>query len=461
MNQPSEVIRAKLSRSGGGKDGNDLRSLGVLKDAVNQAVNEARTEAQKNNDSIPTKQALIPSSEEIVAAKLTPRCIVSEYLYADVAQIVAPGSTGKTTQLLYECACIALGRQLWGFEVVSPGWTLFVTAEDQRERLIARLRSITDAMELDATERRHVFESVLFWDVTGTGQKLVRAAEGNIILSGLADAVVDRFKDDPPVIVTFDPLVSFGASEQAVNDNEQALITAARRIVRGLGCCVRYVHHTGKGNARAGTLDQYSGRGGSALADGTRMTTVLQKWRPGEDAGLRPPSGCRPDPDAIITVLARAKLSYAPPNLPRIWIRRTGFAFEYFTELAQCPEQAASGRADQLERFLISQLKLARYWTKRNLEDRALDDLGMSRDQMRRAVSELEVSGRVVDAGLPEDQRQGRRRTYLHPTAGTAATDTEGHAPEGAHAAPEAMLARMHPEEGARLRQACTPGDGL
>jgi RecA-family ATPase len=379
-------------------------------------------------DDVPDRAALTPTDDEIAAASLTPRCIVEHYLYADVAQLVAPGGTGKTTLLLYEAACIALGWPLWGLRTTAPGWTLCVTAEDQRERLIARLREIAAAMELSPDQRRQVFASVLFWDVTGTGRKLVAMADGNIVLTPLADGIVERHRADPPAIVTFDPLVSFGASEQAVNDNEQALVTAARRIVRGLGCCVRYVHHTGKANARGGTLDQYSGRGGSALPDGTRMTAVLQRWEPSDATHDRPPAGCKADSASSITILARAKLSYAPPNLPRLWIKRTGFGFEHFTDLPQSPEAAAAGRADQLERFLISQIKQGRRWTKRQLEDA---DLSMSRRDLRAAITALEVAGRVVLAELPAEQRQGSRTHYLCPAdhcAGSA--DTPGAVPQ-------------------------------
>jgi hypothetical protein len=34
-------------------------------------------------------------------------------------------------------------------------------------------------------------------------------------------------------------MTSFGASEQMVNDNENGLLLAARRIARSLNCCVR------------------------------------------------------------------------------------------------------------------------------------------------------------------------------------------------------------------------------
>jgi hypothetical protein len=47
---------------------------------------------------------------------------------------------------------------------------------------------------------------------------------GNVVLTGLADVIVERFRDAPPVMVGFDPAISFGAGERIVNDNEQSLV---------------------------------------------------------------------------------------------------------------------------------------------------------------------------------------------------------------------------------------------
>jgi RecA-family ATPase len=270
-------------------------------------------------------------------------------------------------------------------------------------------------MELGPEERATVLHSVCVWDVCGEQVKLVRATDGNILLTELADKIVDAYQDDPPIVVVFDPLVSFGASEGMVNDNEQAIVTAARRIVKGLDCCVRVIHHTGKANARDRTLDQYSGRGGSALADGSRMTTVLQTWS-GYDgkSQLQPPAGCTPSPRSSITILSRAKLSYSPPGLPLIWIKRTGYTFEHFVAIPVSPEQARAAKADQLERFLTHQISIDRYHNKTSLESECRV-MQMSRQELRDALAELQVSGRVVDEDLPKELKYGNRRTYLRP----------------------------------------------
>lgn len=361
---------------------------------------------------VPPKGDLVITEAELRAAELTPRCIVKNHTYADVAQLVAPGGTGKTTLLLYELICIRLGRSLWGCEVVSPGWSLIVTAEDQRERLVARTREILNGMNLSETERARAIAGILIWDVTGEQLTLTVSVDGNLMLTSLADQIVEAFREDPPALVVFDPLVSFGTSEERVNTNEQALVLAARRIVRGLRCCVRYVHHAGKQNSREKTLDQYSGRGGSALADGSRMTFVLQTWEQGDKE--TPPPGCKPDGQSNLVILARPKLSYSIPNLPKIWIKRTGYRFEHFTELRATPEQANAARTEQLHQFLTWELSQGRKYTQNNLEH-SLDKLNMTRQQLRAALSELQVTRRVVDADLPENERQGRKKTYLKP----------------------------------------------
>ena len=383
--------------------------LALMIDGAEPYKPTEKTEADRRG-SPPSKDTLQITSDELIAAKLTPACIVKNYLYCDVGALVGPGGTGKTTQILYEMACIALKRPLYGLDICRSGWCLYITAEDSREILVARLRKVMAAMDLTDDERQAVMDRVLLWDVTGETIKLIEIRNSNIELTTLPDAIVSAYQADPPVLVTFDPMASFGASEGMVNDNEQGIITAGRRIVRGLGCCVRFVAHTGKANARNKTTDQYTSRGGSALSDGSRMVAVMQMWQPGDERKL--PPGLTHSPESSITFLARSKLSYAPPNLPLIWNKRIGWTFEHVTEIPVSDEEREKTILDQVERIIHSEVKAGHYHSKKSLEE-SMAKYNLSRAAVRSAVERLIAYGRVVMADLPKGVGKGGWKTYL------------------------------------------------
>jgi len=359
---------------------------------------------------------LNPSERE--AAALSPAVIVEDYLFADVGLLSAPGGVGKTTLILWEAVHVALGLPLYGLPVRTPGPVLIVTAEDGRSLLAARLHRILRDLGLTPEQMAEVDKRLAIWDVSGDLSRLVDTdAAGRLTPTGMADAIVTAAKTLAPVLVILDPVVSFGATENRVNDGEQAVITECRRIVRGLGCCVRLVTHTGQAAARSGSLDQYSSRGGSALSDGARMVSVLAAWKPSDSD--TPPPTLHMAPGASVIRLARPKLSFCGPQ-PLIWIARDGFRFDWaLAAPAQTPEQQTSTHADQLEKFLLSELATDRRYTRNSLEQ-AKHRLGMNRDPLRRALAELEVSRRIVEQPLPACEQHGRRKTYLHPTRAIA-----------------------------------------
>jgi RecA-family ATPase len=297
-------------------------------------------------------------------------------------------------------------------EVKKPGICLLITAEDRREQCAARLRKMMCAMNLKDTEIQTVLDNVLIWDVTGEQLRLVINIDGNIVPTKLAETVIEIFCDHKPAVITFDPSVSFGASEGMINDNEQAIITACRRIVRALDCCVRMVAHTGKAVAREKVLDQYASRGGSALSDGARMVAVLQPWKPNEKGDRIPPVECVRDDETSLAILARPKLSYAPANLPLIWIKRTGWAYEAFTEYRLSAEERKTALYDQIILFLKAEIKASHYHNKTSLET-AIPNV--KRADAREAINMLMAMGRIIEIELPKEKQVTRKRFYLAP----------------------------------------------
>lgn len=365
------------------------------------------------------------AQSELDTARMTPDCIVERLLYADVGCLIAPGGVGKTTLMLYAAMHIVLGREVFGEIVRKRGRVLILTAEDSRQILVARLRACMNG--LTDSERAAVLDGVRIADVSGLGVKLTDAVADVVLPSERTiDALVTLCREVEPVLVVVDPAVNFGVGESRVNDAEQGLIEAARRLRNDLNCCVLYVHHSGKANARERNLDQYSGRGGSAFADGSRMVLVLQNLPPDE---FESATGQKLADDETGLILARPKMSYClPPG--DIHIRRAGYAFERVDPAPSSKTAKAEACADQVWLLLTHELKEGRRHSKHTIEQ--ADAGNLKRGEIRAALAWLEAAGRVELRDIPGVIQRGKRQ-YLHPVAspdqtGEANTD----APENA-----------------------------
>ena len=334
--------------------------------------------------------------EELESARTSPRVLVRGFLYACVRSRIAAGGTGKTTLAMYEAAVLALGRDLWGYSPAGPVRTVVVTREDDRELLVGRLREILRALHLTETERATVLERVRIVDLSGKPFRLSVVKDDVVTPDTKAvEWLLAMLEDFRPDWVIFDPVVSFGVGESRVNDAEQGLIEAARIVKKRLDCCVELIHHTGKANAREKALDQYAGRGGSALSDGSRMVAVLQPLDAGE--WLKATGTALGDGQSGL-VMALPKLSYAPQQ-GLIYIRRSGYAFHYHQPARpKTPEEESEDCAAKLLGFIELEYASGNLHTGKTL-DTCAKRLGMSRDQVREALLDLKTKGRLVEVG--------------------------------------------------------------
>jgi RecA-family ATPase len=352
------------------------------------------------------------SLDEWNNSRSTPDCIVQDYLYADVAVFIAAGGMGKTTLKLFEAIHIVLGLLLYGLIIHRPGAVLIITAEDSREMLVARLREIAKAMELTDAEIAIVMQRVRISDVSGNGFKVTEVRGDVVKPSAGIDLIIEACQTIKPVLIVIDPAVSFGVGESRVNDAEQGLIEAARRLRKALNCCIQYIHHSGKQNARDKAVDQYAGRGGSAFADGARMVHVLQSLTPDE---WRNETGTELENGESGLRLARPKMSYCAP-VGDILIRRKGHHFQH-VERATISKQAKLDIAEnQVWQLLTFELSQGRYHSKNTLES---IDTGLKRNEVRGALDRLLASLRIESRDVP-NAGKGGKRTYLHPIASSA-----------------------------------------
>lgn len=347
--------------------------------------------------------------DEWDTARLTPDCVVENHFYADVGVFVAPGGNGKTTLILYQAIHIVLGLPLFGHEVRKPGPVVIVTAEDARERLVARLRCIVQELELDPEATDRVRHGIRIADVSGGAFRLTAVRGDVVVPNDELDRVINDCCVLNPVLVVFDPAVSFGVGESRVNDAEQGLIEAARKLRRACNCCVLYIHHTGKQVARDKLRDQYAGRGGSAFADGARMVHVLQtldadEWR--KETG-----GDVLVPGETGMVLARPKMSYCPP-VADLFVKRSGYSFSVVGRIAHDPATERDEDAEHLWQYLASELQADRFHSQRSLE--AALHL-WTRDRVRKALAWLESRLRIESRPKPGPRVRGGSHRYLHP----------------------------------------------
>ncbi|WP_269218939.1 AAA family ATPase [Brevundimonas vesicularis] len=353
-------------------------------------------ELQERSDRVNPLKLDGPISEtEWREARSTQPSVVDQWFYEDVGCFIAPGGTGKTTLLLFQVIHIVLGRPLFGYAVTAPGPVVIITAEDSRETLVARLRQMCVEMPLTEEEIRTVREDIIITDVSGKGIKLTTVEKDVVMPSKALDKLIVEIGVLCPSLLVIDPMVSFGIGESRVNDSEQGLIDAARRIRNVVHCAVIYVHHTGKENARNRTTDQYSGRGGSALSDGARMIHVLQRLDAEEwtkatgDLLQEAESGF---------ILARPKMTWCRPQ-PNIYLKRSSYTFRRYdhigeTEGAQRVNQIAE---DKIWKFVADEWLAGRRHTQNTLQDAAV----MPQKATRQTVARLLAQGRLMkeDAG--------------------------------------------------------------
>jgi RecA-family ATPase len=334
--------------------------------------------------------------ESLDAASLTPRVILSKYLYADVRTRISAGGTGKTTIALYEMVQLALGRPLWGNAPPGPVRSVLISREDPQGVLVARMREIMKAMDLSREEITQVLANIRIFDLSEVKFRLVEIKREVVGYDTVKiEWLADRIRAFKPDWILLDPMVSFGVGEQRVNDAEQGLIEAMRWLRGKFNACIEGIHHSGKANAREKSLDQYSGRGGSALSDGSRMVCVMQPLSAEE--WLKATGQQLAEGESGI-VMALPKLSYAAPQ-PSIYILRKGYHFEQVTALAPANAEVSDKEDEDL---VLETLKDAAakgvFYSRRILRDNNVAIFGgaISKTRILGALDRLKFRGLVT-----------------------------------------------------------------
>lgn len=380
--------------------------------------------------------------DELTGTPYAPPTIVTSYLLQDAGGFVAPGGLGKTTLGLYECVHIILGKPRYGRTVERPGGIIFITAEDGRRIIGSRLNQILRGMDLTSAEIGEVARRFHCEDISGRIARLVEMTKAGVLRqTKLIDEIVERYHGAGISLVHIDPTSLVGPGEASSNDGMAELLRASRRLSAELQAAVRLVHHTSKEVARSGTTDQYAGRGGAAFADNSRfqhqlvMVTSRKLSFEGTDFVAPAEISDRHFADGKVLAVLVHKLSYGKRVRRPIWLVREGFSYRWFDcgpadhdAVKKSTSHANMMGACELVRRYAGDLdahgRPVRF-SRTQLEER-FREAGLGRNEMRVAVQDALLKGYLIESDLPEEERVGRRKTYLAIGEVSAALTAEG-----------------------------------
>lgn len=344
--------------------------------------------------------------EELQSPPPPPRFVLAPYLPAGVPCLLqGAGGTSKTGLLVAAAVGLATGRPLFG-SVPEPGSTLIVSAEDRRDTIRRHLHGATHHLPpdaLDAVSRRIVVK-----DLVGLGFKLTRSAMGaSIVDYGGLQALCEYAAKIPDLrLIAFDTLSRTHGGQES-NEDLARYVEGLEYVCRELGVTTLVLHHTGKAQARAEVVDQYGGRGGSALSDNCR--SVLQLSVPTPGSKDIPSNGVPLIAERRLLRLSHVKCN-AAPLAADVWLERVP------TDAAARLERFAAehGRTDPAGVWAgiaewMGQQTAFPHPTRDTIE-RECKAIA-SRKLLREALSYAGDAGLLLE--VPHPEPKSNRRTYL------------------------------------------------
>lgn len=378
-------------------------------------VDPKRREESAADSVIVGPERAIVRADLFEQAPALPEMVIEAFEPLDVGVMPGAGGTGKTTFELWLAVHRILGRAVFGLDVLRPGPVLVVSAEDGRQRIEYRVWRICKALNLSAAEQRQVLAGLYLEDLTEQRWRLVQSdPAGNLVRTSLGDRLAELYANRELSAVIFDPMTFFGPGERFVNDGEAEVMAAGRTLAGRLQCAVKFLHHTGKAQARDGRVDQYAGRGGSAGADNARFVHVLATHEGG--GTLAAPAGVSAEDIAAGRILRLhvAKLTDGKrPEVP-YWLRREGFRFDWLPARADDPAARESEALRELCGLVHTASTDGVRHTSRSLEDAFEPSTALpNRKELRRLLHVALQRGHLVETPLPDGDRRGRRTHYL------------------------------------------------
>lgn len=298
---------------------------------------------------------------------------VREWLVAErfpkgvVGLLAAAGGTGKSMATLQLAFSICTGLPWLEMPIEQTGAVLMFSAEDDREEIHRRLKSVAklysddvDPFDSAAFEpyRAKVAERLYVFDRVGRDNRLTAKVSGELQRTAFVRQVIEVAEQVPDVaLIVLDPLARFDGGDPNDNADSTRLIECAEEIRKATGATVLLPHHVNKGSLKDTASGQEAVRGGSGLVDGSRWVGLL--------AGLRAEVaekdyGIPPEEAGQYVRFTTPKANYSAP-WGGAWLRRIAGGALVPTELKPARETKQEQKAeDRYTAFLITAKEMIR-----------------------------------------------------------------------------------------------------
>jgi len=307
--------------------------------------------------------------------KLKKPQLFEDWSTEDIHLTSAVGGVGKTTLKVFEAVCLALGEDFLRFKNITPGRTLFIIGEDSEEKLYATLGKMCKDMGLLKQENEHKLQAVLNNVIFKRSSDICLVMQDPRTRTFIPNEealtrVKEAIDDLKPKQIVWDPIAMFWGSEAGGNDMAMALSKAMHHIQSYSNASVDMITHIGKDSHTRKDLSQFSGRGGTALANHARVVRTLLKLNADEykeETGLELGDG----QTAILCNVS--KFSDGSPILDKPFvILRTGYLFERVDCIEKTDQQKSndvSKEKDEIYKWLKANSTEERPVTQKDLAD--------------------------------------------------------------------------------------------
>lgn len=309
VDQWAHAIAIEIEKAGGEAD-----TAAVVADAQRYRPHASVLAKLRVQHLPPDWAEVLPPARDYVIESIAPR--------GKVSALIGAGNVGKSTLFADAMPCVALGLR-WRSDLdVTQGSIAVVSWEDEMSDYAARLFGAARAWPECRSRAEEVRQRLHFVPMHGTGLHLVDSVAGRATVGGLAESLALRLQDISDLVWVVIETASRASAADEMNEGMARLVEAGELVAQRLNIAVTISHHVTKTAIVAGSLDATAARGGSALVDNCRATTIVAKIERDSPVALFPPGLTAADvASREILVIDNVRTSYAR-RAPRFWVER-------------------------------------------------------------------------------------------------------------------------------------------